>query len=234
LLLIIIYVFSILFRSLVDPGGFLEREYFPSVTHTMLFLLMHGTFLDSVGIKGFEINSHGGVVLIFLFLGYIFLTSFLMLNMLIGVVCERVSEVNTGEHEMMSKVTLQGELHDLMDVYDEDGNGTLNQFEFERFIRNVEVVQALHNFGVDIKGLRILSEMMFSHVSQGEEQVALGFDDIMSLAVRLKGTSVCRVEDLVKLRDFNKHRLKTLEEHLISIQRIVEEPLGRSLTNSAF
>jgi voltage-gated sodium channel len=233
LLLIIIYIFSVLFRSLVDPGGFLEREYFPSVTYTMFFLLMHGTFLDSVGTKGFVINREGNYVLLFLFLIYIFMTSFLMLNMLIGVVCEMVSEVKHGEHEYLAKVTLQSELYDIMDVYDEDGNGTLNKFEFERFIRNVEVMQALHNFNVDIRGLRTLSEMMFSHVSPGDD-VALGFDEIMSLAVRLKGTSACRVEDIVKLRDFTKHRLQTLEEHLMTNQRMLEERLRRSLSDPGY
>jgi len=171
--------------------------------------------------------------LMFLFLVYIFMTSFLMLNMLIGVVCEMVSEVKNGEHELMAKVTLRGELYDIMDVYDEDGNGTLNQFEFERFVRNVEVMQALHKFDVDIRGFQSLSEMMFSNVSTGGVQNALGFDEIMSLAVRLKGTGACRVEDIVKLRDFTKLRLQGLEEHLVANQRILEESLRRPTSDPA-
>jgi len=229
LLLIIIYIFSIIFRSLVEPGGILEQEYFPSVTHTMLFLLMHGTFLDSVGTKGFVINSEGGNTLTCVFLLYITTTSVLMLNMLIGVVCEMVSIVKRSEDELMAKVTLRGKLHDIMDVYDSDGNGKLKQSEFDLFIRNVEVMQALHHFDVDIKGLMTLCEMLFSHVSpDGQtEEVALSFDEIMNLAVRLKGTSACRVEDIVKLREFTKYRLEMLEEHLIYNQRMLFELVER-------
>ncbi|CAK0819930.1 unnamed protein product [Prorocentrum cordatum] len=235
LLILIIYLFSIIFRSLVDPGGFLEMEYFPSVTYTMLFLLMHGTFLDSVGAKGFEINREGGIVLMFFFLAYIFMTSFLMLNMLIGVVCEMVSTVKNCEQELMAKVSLQAQLSDIMDVYDADGTGSLTQSEFHLFINNLEVVQALHHFDVDIKGLDTLSEMMFSHVSPegGSEEAAIGFDDIMSLAVRLKGTSASRVEDIVKLREFTKHRFEALEQHLISNQRMLEERVVHSHSSLA-
>ncbi|CAK0800463.1 unnamed protein product [Prorocentrum cordatum] len=135
-----------------------------------------------------------------------------------------VSIVKRSEDELMAKVTLRGKLHDIMDVYDSDGNGKLKQSEFDLFIRNVEVMQALHHFDVDIKGLMTLCEMLFSHVSpDGQtEEVALSFDEIMNLAVRLKGTSACRVEDdIVKLREFTKYRLEMLEEHLIYNQRTI-------------
>merc|ERR1719277_2286188 len=149
----------------------------------MLFLLMHGTFLDSVGSKGFEILREGGIHLLFFFLISIFLTSFLMLNMLIGVVCEMVSAVKHGEQEMLAKVSLRGSLYDIMEVYDSHGTGALNQSEFDLFIRNVEVMQALHQFDVDIKGLGTLGDMVYSRAStEGRAaEVALGFDDIMSL-----------------------------------------------------
>ncbi|CAK0823523.1 unnamed protein product, partial [Prorocentrum cordatum] len=228
LLMIIIYIFSIIFRSLVslnDPGGFLEREYFPSVTYTMLFLLLHGTFLDSVGTTGFHINREGGVFMLFVFLFYIFATSFLMLNMLIRVVCEMVSMVKSSEDEALAKVSLESRLCDIMEVYDADAKGALNQSEFDLFVTNIEVVQSLRHFDVDIKALITLADMMFSHVSPGNDadNFALGFDDIMSLAVRLKGNSACRVEDIVKMREFTKYRLQELEETLVSNNRMLEE-----------
>ncbi|CAK0838303.1 unnamed protein product [Prorocentrum cordatum] len=195
----------------------------------MMFLLMHGTFLDSVGSKGLEINREGGLFMLFIFLVYIFMTSFLMLNMLIGVVCEMVSSVKHGEQEMMAKVSLRSLLHDIMEVYDSDGTGALTQSEFELFIRNVEVMQALHQFDVDIKCLGTLGEMVLSHAAQegrAEEHVGLNFDEIMSLAVRLKGSSACRVEDIVHLREFTKQRITVLEEHVTSTRRLLEESVG--------
>jgi hypothetical protein len=151
-----------------------------------------------------------------------------MLNMLIGVVCEMVSQVKSSEDEALAKVALEGQLYDIMDVYDADGKGALKQCEFDLFVSNIEVVQSLRHFDVDVKALITLSEMMFSQVSPGghTEEFTLGFDDIMSLAVRLKGNSACRVEDIVKLREFTKYRLQELEDTLLSNHRILEEHVG--------
>jgi len=233
MLLILIYVFSIVFRSQVrSQGGNLEVIRFPSVMHSMRTLLFHGTFLDSVSLLADEITAESGSFLFCVFVLYICTTSILMLNMLIGVVCEMVSMVKQEEDDRSAKAKLRSQLLDILTVYDADGCGALKEKEFELFMGNVEVMQVLKHYNVDVNGLRTLTEGMFSHASlkgHAEEKPSVNYDEIMELAVRLKGDSASRVEDIVQLREFTKQRLEMLEEHLISGQRLLEQHISTQL-----
>jgi len=225
----LLYVFGIVFRSQVEPLSYLESTYFASTPDAMLNLLLHGTFLDNVAVVTREIRDYDGMFLMTCFFLCIFLTSFTVLNMLIGVVCEMVSVVKQAENDRIAKSTLQAQLYDILQVYDADGSGTLKQSEFELFMGNVEVMQVLQLFDVDIKGLMTLTEMMFTDTSSkdGDDEVSLTFDEIMDLAVRLKGDNASRVEDIVQLRQFTKVRLQVLEDHLVTGQQTLKGLISR-------
>merc|ERR1712113_51304 len=222
LLLVLVYVFGIAFRSQVDPGSELESMYFSSVTHSMWTLLLHGTLMDAVSVIANNILEKSGRFLAGLFLLYILLSSFTVLNMLIGVVCEMVANVRQAEDERMAKNLLTSSLMDVMLVYDLDGDESLHRSEFELFIQNPEVYDVLLQFGVDVDGLQTLVEVLFQDakikaskndaiVKQNYKDETLTFNEILDLVVRLRGGNTPSVTDIVQLREYTKQRLDKIE-----------------------
>merc|ERR1712183_300287 len=96
----------------VDAGG-----YFSSVTEAMITLLFNGTLLASVDLVHKDIRDENAF-LAGVFLLHIFLTNCAVLNMLIGLMCGVVGEVQMNESERKAKVSLTARLLDIMTVYD--------------------------------------------------------------------------------------------------------------------
>jgi hypothetical protein len=203
-----------------------ERVYFPSVSKSMMTLLLHGTFLDSVSVVTTTLaeEPQDPEILVALFIISIFLTSFTVLNMLIGIVCEMVTVVSNVEKERLAKEMLTQQLQDILVVYDGDGTHTLKKQEFMLFMENAEVCHVLSRFEVDVKGLQTLTEVLFGEDSESE----LSFEDILNLVVRLKGDNAPTVHDITQMRKYIKHRLDTLEDHIMKANDSMERHIVAS------
>lgn len=191
------------------------------------------------------------------FLVFIFLSAFLVMNMLIGIVCNVVDHVSKSEEELASNGFLRGTLMDLLECYDKDGNRMLTRTEFEFLLKNPEMNLILEKLGVDQSDLLSLKEVMFddsdnnwkleqdstSHSWRTESQIRekeLPFKQFISIVFRLRGANTVRVGDLVELREFvklridkSKHavqkRLDALEEYLGKRPRLSSQRQGADL-----
>jgi hypothetical protein len=241
LLLTLLYVFGIVFRSQTRQGSYLEETYFSSVIHSVTTCLLHATFLDSVSVVARDVQDES-LLLLGTFYLCILLTNLTVLNMLIGITCEMVSVVKHFEEERLAKATLMSQLYDILSVYDSDGNERLQKYEFELFMKNVEVKEVLWHFGVDYAGFLMLVEVLYEADAMKEHQEdveehqerqsvhsavtdvyhgvsrpsGLSFDEILDLVVRLKGDNNPTVQDIVQLRQYTKQRLEKLETRIMS------------------
>jgi len=241
LLLTLLYVFGVVFRSQMKKGSYLEDTYFSSVIHSISTCLLHATFLDSVSVVAEDIGSES-LMLLGIFYLCILLTNLTVLNMLIGITCEMVSVVKQCEEERLAKATLMSQLYDILTVYDSDGGNSLQKHEFDLFMRNVEVKEVLQNFEVDYTGFLTLVEVLYEagdlervdtlesdensgkHSRQSNHSImtevirepALSFDEILDLVVRLKGDNTPTVQDIVQLRQYTKQRLEKLETKILN------------------
>merc|ERR1719210_428587 len=89
LLGVMLYIFGITFRQLVGTGTPLAEGYFSSLPTAMYSLLIHGTFLDSLGDVAGAISSQSFVLAIVFWI-FVALSALTLLNQLIGVLCEVV------------------------------------------------------------------------------------------------------------------------------------------------
>merc|ERR550525_199277 len=101
---------------------------------------------------------------------FIFSSSYTLLNLLIGILCQVVVDVKKSEAEKYDHYHLKHSLIMIMDCYDRDGNGTIYKEEFRLLMNNPEVHEALTKFGTDARGLSTLVDVLFS------EAEALGSD----------------------------------------------------------
>merc|ERR1719502_1425680 len=108
--IILMYVFAIALRLLTDNTDF-GRTWFPSIIYSMYTLLIYGVFMDSLtDLTGGTDDKPGMIdkdsdamsyVWFAVFLVFCALAALMVMNMLIGVLCEVVSAVAATEKEEM-------------------------------------------------------------------------------------------------------------------------------------
>jgi len=219
----IIYVFAVAFREL-SKGTELEDEYFSSVPTSMTMLLLWGAFPDLVD----TVNNIGSAspYLAVLFVGFIFLTSLTVMNMLIGVLVEMVSMVAAVEKEEIEVSFVKNKFLSMLPTIDEDGNMMISKDEFETLLATRECTEALQSVGVDVIGLVDLTD--FIYMNTGEE--GLSFSQIMDMVLNLRQKNKATVKDIVDLRKYIAWNLSLLQEHveteLKKLRPRVDRPLG--------
>jgi hypothetical protein len=98
---------------------------------------------------------------IILMLLFILMSAFTVLNMLIGVLCEVVSETQAGERDQLQVTLVQEKIEDVLETIDEDGSGMISKKEFESIKDDPIVKEALEEIGVEPKHLLALSDSLF-------------------------------------------------------------------------
>merc|ERR1712050_356317 len=211
----------------------------------MWVLLFDGTFMDGPAATA-EILRESSPVMMALFLAFIFLSSFTILNMLIGILCQVVTEVAASEKEHASIAHLKYGLYELLECFDRDDDGMIHRDEFNLLMQNPEFRQALQRFGVSVKDLLILGDSIFEdtspaieyngHLGSLDEEVVeidsaihsysretrwrkLSFAEFFQVIQRLRGGNNATVTDIVQLRDYMKHRYDGLQSQMMPSER---------------
>jgi len=224
LLLIIMYIFGIIFKSqLIGTEHRQLKNYFDGIPMSMWTLLFAGCLLDDITIVS-DLLIKEGILMASIFILFVLLSSLMVLNMLIGVLCAVVTAVAAAEKEKVLinyvKSRLMGVLHKL----DEDGNGTISKAEFDQLVLIPDAVHALSDLGVDVMNLVSLADHLFDddqhehkhkalvhHASatqtdeqaekvEEDEEVSMSFADFMEMVIRLRSDNIPSVADIVDLR----------------------------------
>eukprot|EP00927_Polykrikos_kofoidii_P087146 TRINITY_DN9967_c1_g2_i1.p1 TRINITY_DN9967_c1_g2~~TRINITY_DN9967_c1_g2_i1.p1 ORF type:complete len:615 (-),score=165.34 TRINITY_DN9967_c1_g2_i1:39-1883(-) len=221
LLAALLFIFAIVFTQLTarTPLGAL---FFPTVQESMYFLLLHATLRGPSGMLSTDsklavVREMGNFWLMWLFFGFVLLASVLLMNMLIGVLCEVVSAVASTEKEEMLVAYVGVRLTKVMALIDEDGGGTISRDEFMQILDSEEAIEALQEVGVDVIGLVDFADFIFGgDVEQDEDtpEVELTMPEFMEVVLQLRGSNSATVKDIVDLRKFVRTSLQLTEKRL--------------------
>jgi len=195
----------------VDQEGQFAEENFPTVLKSMLTLLLHGTLLDSVGEYMEAIQEAGGTLLGVAFLVFIFMSSFTVLNLLIGVLCEVINDVTKQEKERSETAFLKDNLFEILKCYDKDEDNHFSKQEFLLLMQNPDFRLVLDRFGTDVGGLQALSNVLY----HGKKR--LSFKAFIDVILRLRGGNVATVLDVVELRDYVNVRHNELLDQFAAV-----------------
>jgi len=210
-----IFVFGIVFAELFeDIDAF--KESFGSVSKSMYTLMSQvlcgpdTDFLDSV----FAVSvMHYAVYLIFLFIA-----TFTLLNMLIGVLCDVISNVRQAELDNIHVQHLDYEINQLVQSMDMDNDGSISKDEWEKVMHTKEAVIALDAVGVDVASLSGLQEFIFKDTDE------LSLSEFVQLIAQFRGSRVVTVKDLVDTHKFISMEIDALES-------VVKDALDRQLAH---
>jgi len=228
LILTIIYVFGIILKEVAE-GTAAGAKYFSSVGMAMYSLTIHATLLDGPSsVLDALAEDYFAMVVFFL---VIFLSALLMLNLLIGILCEVVSTVSAVEKENLERRLVMDKVWTVFEEngIDLDDNGLISKHELVRVLDNEEATRNLQEAGVDVSGLVDFAEVIFQSDRAGREyEKQLGFFDFMKLLLQLRGTNTATVKDMVDLRKFMNSRathatnqMERIEGRLKHVERIM-------------
>ena len=106
-----------------------------------------------------EREGHADLTLFFL---YVLISSFTILNMLIGVLVEVVGAVSAGEKEKAMISSVAEQLAEVFSDIDVDKSGMVSKLEFDQMVRNDTVRENLQQVGIQPKHLTLLADALFS------------------------------------------------------------------------
>jgi len=223
LLMVFLYVFAIAFRQLsakTDIGD----EFFSSVPESMHTLLIHGTFLDDLATVAHSLSAQAPALLPLWYI-YVLLAAMTLMNMLIGVLCEVVTAVASTEKEAMTIAYVRDVLHEILTKQNLDTNqdGQISKDEFMNLFEDKTAMSLLEDIGVDVLGLMGFADFIFT--GQDQEEVTLGYDDLLKLILDIRGSNGATVKDVVDLRRFVSDQFTDMK-HLMESQR-TENGAGR-------
>jgi hypothetical protein len=202
----------------------------------MWTLLFAGTFLDNLGPVMDEISDSqgekdGSIVFGCLFCSFVALSALMVMNMLIGVLCEVISAVAEEEKEGMMIDTVHDKFEKIVHQLDKNSDGTLSWDEFQALLDIPEALTALESVSVDPVTMVDMAEDLF--FEDGEHE-PLQFEEFMDMVLDLRGGQEASVENIMMLgKRFNRkflnltQRMDTFEGVLHSMDDKVSELLRR-------
>lgn len=215
-LVLLIYVFAVTFRTSVRGTDLqVEETFFASVGDSMWTLLIRGVFMDDltdlVDLLREEIQA-----LAILFVLFIFLSSFTLLNMLIGIVCDMISEVKRGSLEKQARKDLKHALGCILECYDRNGTGDITKIDFECLLANPEFADIILRIGTEVDSVRKLTERTF------KDDGTIRFSEVIDVVFRLRTAVTANIMDIIELREHVRnhvdHVIDALQQKLLSTQ----------------
>lgn len=234
MLVVLLYVFAIIFKSQSEDNEAL-REFFPTVLGSMYRLLMHGSFLDNCT-DAMDLISTENQALATVFLCFIILSSFMVLNMLVGILCDVVREVSLAEKDKTARTGLKTMLLGVLEAYDKEDDEHIAHEEFTLLLTNPEIHGILTRFGVDVNDLMSLKDVLFqdkkavtSHGQRVDNENSiplkkLSFAEFIEVVMRLRGGNNASVTDIVDLREYVRQRFDHLDWKMLGGHMDVEAP----------
>lgn len=194
LLFIVLYVFAIALVQLASGTDYGDAH-FAHVGLAMFSLLMHGTFLDDLAAFCTDIRAYNDVqswVCMCLVLLVICLST-VLLNMLVGVLCEVVDAVAAHEKEETLTVNARDKMGRLVQELDTNGDRTISHRELKQILEYPEALTNLQDIGVDPVSIIDFADLFFL---RDGETVDLPFKDFMDFVLDLRGTNILAVKDI--------------------------------------
>lgn len=200
LAIIVTYIFAIGFTELMSDSD-VGSQFFPDVQTSMMTLMTFGLFLDNVGMLVSQLAADSTIGLV-AFLLFAFLTTFTLMNMMIGVLCQVVTDVAEAEKEDVTLSLVRNKLAHFVKNCDENGDKLICRSEFEQLLKHDKAIQTLHGIGVELEALVDLADVIFHEEGSGHGNYnkLLKFSELIQVLLSLRGSNTASLSDLLALK----------------------------------
>jgi len=236
---LVLYVFAILFTSEYHQGDRSDEDVegtaeglFGSMGKSARHLFIMGTILDDITLCcNYIRGSSKGTAMMLAFVIFVLISSFTMLNMLIGILCEVVCATGEGERNKNTETNVREAIQSLFQKMDKDNNGEISRDEFLSMKHDKNVMKALQALEVKPKHFEMYADLMFKHEDKDGETPKIDYAKTVDMIMRLRpGTQVTALDfSSFQMTVFKNHdrlvkHIKTIEKFASSLTGL--EPLA--------
>jgi len=228
LLFIIIYVVAVALTQ-VSRDSDLGDAYFKTVPAAMYTLLIFGMVPD-IGDVMDDLKQEWYLAIIFVV--FVFFSTFTILNMLIGILCEVVSDVKSTEKEIMDIQWLKSTIKRVMiEEIDADHDGLVSKLEFLSILEKPVALSALVKLGFDVVALVDFADILFPEEGESNDpdhpnkNQDLTFDEFISVLLQSRSTMPATQKDLRELQKSIVQKLDPVVQNRSSVMRSKTEAL---------
>lgn len=205
LLSLVVYVFAILFTQLLSgtAAGAGIFDNVPQALNSLLLAVLCGP-------EALMINTllTEGRIYYVLFIVFVLLALFTIMNMLIGILTGVVCEVSQSDKEEHLEADLEQEITRLTLMIDVDQSGTISKEEFESILTDTEMTYNFYCLGIDIVGAADFAKHIFDHMDE------ISFADFLHLVIQFRRDKGVTGKDIMAMRKFISMEMLWLEARL--------------------
>lgn len=235
----ILYVFSIIFvAEYHEKGGDDDNSwddghityYFGTMAKSFYSLFIFGTILDDVTQVTDIIRGAGGnwQMMLTFFILFIMFSSFTVLNMLIGILCEVVAATADSEKQKAAETCVKEAMVTVFDTLDQDGNGTICEEEFVQMrdgndASSEAVKAALEDMDILDSHFNRYCEILFHASDDTGKTVKLSFETVINMILRLSPGNHVNALDFSLLQASIDSSQEALSERVKKLKDLVAE-----------
>eukprot|EP00421_Protoceratium_reticulatum_P005523 CAMPEP_0168360490 /NCGR_PEP_ID=MMETSP0228-20121227/2188_1 /TAXON_ID=133427 /ORGANISM="Protoceratium reticulatum, Strain CCCM 535 (=CCMP 1889)" /LENGTH=567 /DNA_ID=CAMNT_0008373159 /DNA_START=345 /DNA_END=2046 /DNA_ORIENTATION=+ len=206
-LLLLTLTWAILFTSVYHQGKASDEEVaaeaaglFGSMGKSIFSLLVMGTVLDDVAACAETILSSRQAVMIAPFFVFVVVSSFMMLNMLVGILVKVISNEAEGHRTSSCEAAIREAITDLLGHLDGDRSGRITRASYMSMRRHPRVVGSLRALGIQEQHFDMYAEVLFRPQGEDDTLPTLGLDDVVNMILRLQPGNFMTHLDFAALR----------------------------------
>jgi hypothetical protein len=210
LLFMIVYVFAVTFTMCL-AGTEMGNGIFDTVPMSMNSLLL--TVLCGAQTHFMQSLLAAGWMYYAIYLAFLLVAVLTLMNMLIGILCDVVSEAAEDSKEELLMKEVKSEVTRLANELDMDGDGGISKDEFDLIVKDTKMCQSFCALGVDVVGIANFGKFIYNQ-ADGDEDMTMSYGDFGNLVCQFRGKKLASVQDVMDMRRYVTMELKNLREDI--------------------
>eukprot|EP00931_Biecheleriopsis_adriatica_P087535 TRINITY_DN6199_c0_g6_i1.p1 TRINITY_DN6199_c0_g6~~TRINITY_DN6199_c0_g6_i1.p1 ORF type:complete len:669 (+),score=119.06 TRINITY_DN6199_c0_g6_i1:3-2009(+) len=232
LILIINYVFAIILNMFLRGVNDEFDRHFGTLGLTMWTLALAGTLMDGPTgymelIRNLDFELGDPLVawsMILAFTCYVLLTNITVMNMLIGIVCEVVSEVKKADEKQAAITIMQQHLRGMLIELDTNGDDQISRVELSQIVNNEKACRVLSELEVEPRSVLQLTEALFEEDEDRGDQPAVTREELLELILNIRGDRDLTMQDLINVQlDLRKVTTRHFEEMMAKFNEMLAQ-----------
>lgn len=201
------YVFGIVL--LMFLGNIVEiSDHFGTLGLCMWTLIFSGTFLDGMKdvvdlLRTLELHGYSWLLgwgMISIFSMYVLLTNVTVMNMLIGILCEVVSEVKREDEEGVAIDFMKEHLRTMLTDLDEDKNENISKKELQAVVEDERAQKVLSELQVKPEDVIDLTEYLFEEDEDAGREQEVTREELLEVILKIRGGRTISNQDIIDVR----------------------------------